>query len=924
MRKEKVGWGFKLNPDLEEAYNYAKREFQIENLPGALLWYTDANGNTHLFKDSLKLPYEFRYNLNEEVDSAVVELYSKCSSDIVLNHKLPNLAKIRIVHDVPADLASQDDLLQYDNYGRPTNFDDYYIAAGTCQFKGSGDGERYEHHYELAEPIYVTRYVMCENRTFTNMTSITVTDAATGQAQTYTQEPTNLLNMLESILRTTGVKTSKEDTTWYSKIKIMDKDLLRNSGVGRSINFNTASLYDNLFKIGKYIKRYPVLYFNKYYDPSLGENLWNDTYENRREFLLFFEKYDGSDKPEITMTEFKENSTGFMESQGAFKDAGTIVNDAQNVASDNAVWYPGYGSWITFTGDEDKLDFDYKTGVLRLPDNIDEVLDLRCFAQIKSSQGQADNTSGICKQYVKSIPCVEHKDWLLMDDNTRRQYMWYEKGKNIINGFDFERLTQSGSKECAFCVKYKPLYPLRIIKKVNNKLQGNITQLDSLVNSDLWGSYMENYAEENSAIDITNGKIFYKYSDIWIPGTIVYAEETNSTFIIANAVVRRNNGYYIVSYTANENVIKRSEVVTTDDISDNKIIESDKSQLRLSNISENLIKLSLSYSDNSSINSKYVTNLPAMIIAGMSDNECIADSTYIDFILYASENQHKYIDMPTRKSVFGSSIAFTFLAQSSMLLTTVSSMVGANDRINVKSDGINRFIKYTDSFGKLLCLSLVIPLCNYSEDNALTTRDYYTDGYEYGFDGSTGNITECNQRYSLILNNTQTYPNVEFSLIEQIKNTETKIFVRDYLYYKETNEAMNISLQFDFAPYDKNTFFNPLLMQCLMCVNEDDQRQLYALSIDSNYKVGKGDTISPSKCYHPMCYVTVPSTNATPLITIDNSGSEKFKTKNGWQIALGVLRDDGDFDILIASKVEGLSDELVELNQFFLNINMEE
>lgn len=859
MKKEqKIGWDLPFTPNITEANEFIKKEFDDPELKGMLLFYTDVDGNTKLWKGLKDSGFETRYFLNEQLDTQSLKLHSPVFLEDgitldtnVVKRKIPNMAKAIVVYEVH---ATEEFKLEYDENGMPSNHDQFYIYAGRCS--QSNTDEKYEHQYDLVEPIEITKRIICETRDFANIESIDVADAATNIRKTFTQEPTDLYYMFTDILKTTGIKTNSEDTSWYSKIKIMDKELLKANAIGTNQTFNSCSLYENLFQIGKMIKRYPILLFNPKFDMS--KDRWEDANEDYREFLLYYVRYDGIGMPVLSMADFMEESGGWCETQGKERDEGTVISETQNMRPNQPIWYPAKGYYVAIqsTDDSQILFTQNDIGILssfgvwenfndkaciRLPNNIEKILKIKCFI------GSADPTGPNNKNELAifNYPVMPKEDWRFLNANEKKKTLYYEKGSNLIKGFDISIIndhTISGwySRSFSFSIQYIPLINQRIPKHSNNKLQKNIAQLNPQVDSDLWGTYLENYAEENNGYELTTVRTFTKYADIWKLGTNVISDD-GTLYVISDISIAKHNSVYTCQFTANDNNIKRSMLVDTSSTFKISYLDSGKAQLRLSNIEENPIRMFFG-EENIQSEPRYFKHLEWYTNIDYFFGNFYAAETYITvpeiafmrIVPTTKDESILYRALPIARSVVGTSITFNISAIDNLWLTYAG---GWNyDSLGIDDSFNHRYVKYGDAFSKISEINIKI---GGFKDDFIFGRD---QEIHLSGQSQTGGV----DRNWTIINNARiefrTFTD-NFPIITQsdYDNANQLASIRGYRYLKNTNEIMNITYQINFIPYDNSVIINKEFLENMPLISSRQDMDYRIVIIRKQYAIGTNE-----------------------------------------------------------------------------------
>lgn len=658
------------------------------------------SGNTWIPCDKTKRPTKVNYVYDESLDTFQAGFLSK-----TLDSKLPNKTFGRIIYEGYEPL--------YDDRGRPTNHDVCVIANGTCTYYPNAD--YYIHDYNLVELMHILKDVRMETLTFTSQERISVKDPVSGNTFTYVKEPYNLYTIIERILKLTRTSTSLEDNSWWSKIQIMDEELLRASGIGVDDAFIENTLYDALFKIGHYIGRVPVLYLNKDYDPLVSGS---------KEFLLFFERKDGLGGPEITKEELFAKHKGWVESQVDGKDADTVVSDVRNMVSNRPCTYPSDDYFCYPVGDDSLATVNRNTPrKIILPHKISEVIQLTQLRVI-STDPFAHLGAEVTTEY-KIIKVFEYKNWILQED--RHEHAYFKEGDNVIYFGDNRArayyhvtmpLEPNTFRYFYYNVQYYPMIDGKIISKKGDKTTYETTfnQVDNYLDASTYGNMLQEYINQHGQADITLRKRYEftennnDYMSIPKPGTIVRWPNGDKYLITNLSFDADVNGYECV-YQLNKDYVRRNAYTEASQRIRNEGLNADKIYERFTNLSED-IKVEMSHTATKYVtnNTKYLVDAK-LVLAGLITNQELFEEEFIQsaYLKFSSqvdienprvtEYINRYIMGNVAKSQLGKSVLLNVKMENNFttlptVLSTDMTWSDLGDLVQVQARNM-----YTDPFG---------------------------------------------------------------------------------------------------------------------------------------------------------------------------------------------------------------------------------
>lgn len=850
----------------EREYGYIKQVLERVNTDNgitSLIFFERENQNLpfcylgDIVSDSIII----NKRINEELDTASITLVHK--GDIGFNDLIPNNTKVLLcenvnVNDVIVDgEVDCDKIFEFDSKGKPTNHSQFIVSGGALT---QDRNELIISQYGFVEPTAILRNAYTGTNSHTNMTETTIytiDDDGNSVEHVFTKEPTNLYSMLERQLRITGWKTSLEDRTWWKKCYISKKtsDFLKLVGIGASESFNSATLYDTCFKLGKYCKRYPVLYFNRNYRIDAD----TDQFPQSKEFRLDFEKYDGSDKPWYKYNDIVPCICGNVSvTNNTNRMSSRIACEAQNLESNNDIIYPGESGFIGLTGEISDITMEQgekaKEYTIKVPFPIKEVKKIK---YIVLSCKQSNLFGADVPHFLinKEIKCIQYDDWQLLSSDIKKQTAYYmAKGDKKIYVAHLEGVSYYTETDenvnAIFRVHYIPQMNTRIEKGDNSDYVDIINQTDSTLDSGLWGEFMSNYSLQQK-----NYNVFFEMShdtlsdSLEIGGNIDF---NGQKLIIADKKIKINKSNVFVSYGCNYNIPKRSELVNASNYVQKNFIDSNKAFERTSSI--RIVKKMIVSPFNKNVSTNYFVSTLALY-PYYSLNEKYAVSTVIlKFKFDKRENTNYIFDengdrlyeryIKTGISYFSSSnsIYINFSAMNSYIFNITGGFATypkADSGIFENKQEVNR---YTDYFGNINNLDIYFSNCN--EDNTLFNEAL--DDYVKTMDESSDTIKMTNKGRTLYkqmikkINSNITSEDIN----EYISGSVIKI--EDFEYLKDTNEILNFTFQIDINGSDNviiTNNYSKYTSLYLDYVAKLDSKELYILEIEHDSEINEFSNI---------------------------------------------------------------------------------
>ncbi len=829
-----------------------------------------------------------------------------------IKHVIPNFSKVLFMPDYFKNNVEQ--MLYDEDTLKPTNHNQYVIVSGQMAIAG-GVETIYCHGYTLVEPVYLTRFKYGGTHSHTNLSSITIqTVGEDYTSYTVSKAQTNLYSVLERELKIAGVKTDEEDTTWYSRVRIMDEDLLKANGIGCNEVFTAATLYDVLIKIGTYLSRIPKLYFNPNY-------VYGSTDEEEKEFLLYFEPKINRDR-RISMADVLNKDAkilGYSESNTQNKNAGTVTCECENVKATNGVWYPAKGQFIAPTGSESEFKVtsssDYS---IKLPCAIEKVNTVKTVKIVL-------NDEDLYLTYTYDYQCFEYKEWLTLNETERNQTPYFVEGSNEIQikHWDIFKGFLNSKISCLFSINYVPKINMKLSSEVSNGYEERINQVDSVLDSKLFGDYIRDYSQANCNCDVYLILMVDNYEDIIPSGTVIEDESNGKKYVVDKVNAIKSQSVYKVYYMLSIDTDKRSEIVGASNLKKIVSIDSDKAYNRLENISERKILCSLSPSETSSgeLNLKYIkkmnvlfenliksyeteeTYFPSIALCKMSFAEYKHVYNYGDYMTMTEKSPDpKYIWFSLNKTVCGTSLVFNIKS-----LNNRNMQIGGG-LMTWQDTSYNLFRRFTDEFGEIEKVSIVFT--NYfideSIDNIVSWNEKTTP--------NTADKNDLNKISDGILN----FPVLTDSSVYTEREQTASIVINNYEILKDTYEKLNITYQIPFAPFDDNSVVNTAFPEMLAEIDFDGENEYSIAVIDpstSSYVLEREISLNESDL--------VVNLGVASCGYVEEQNAVEISLNQSYEIASGMIlalvkksnESEGVYNVLIASKYIG---ELFETDKAYL------
>lgn len=707
----------------------------------------------------------------------------------------------------------------YDANNKPLNHREFIVESGDLIKSNYFT----KHNYKLIEPTHYLKQVRMESLTFTSRDSITVKEFVGGvwTDVTYTKTPYNLYSMIVRIFKTTRYKTSVEDNSLYSKIRIMDVSLLSSIGINVDDQFKENTVYDALFKLGKYFGnqgRVPVLYFSQ---------------DSGYEYDLYFERTDGLDLPQLTYSTFIANARSIVKSISPSQVADAVVSDATNMVSYNKAqgiaqdWY----GFAIYDGENQTIaSGSTAKPFLKLPHKIGDVV------QVRSILSQYNGAFTIFENIFTTIPCVKRSEWEIRSDRDDITY-YDENEKKIYFGDDLASdvlLYNSSSSSTAtrlyFNVQYYPNIDAKITKTKDDEViyETTFNQVDSYIDAGTYGNMLENYVKTNGNNEITVGTTSASLSSMAKLGQQVI--NGSDTYNITSINYRSFNDVFEVNYQLTLNAVKRNDYVGASQKIREGGINYKNTEVRYSTIRD-------------SVYIKFMTTAPTS-----SSNKYLLDKKTLLFGLFTSAqkevNRNELVQqayLRNRSTVY--KVGTGYVTQNEYVqYGFASTRVGNSILLNIQFDDIKIAgykltpnspieqtpVYYSNPFAEVDKLTIGFGTYKAISTNIATQPD-----------GVNFDLT-VSERANIDLY-AKTYPD----LSEADFNTyyaSSSIQINTYEWLKDAREIGNISYQLDWFGEDCS-INNELLDYCGLLQRDNTTPTLYVIVLTAGKKLAENDII---------------------------------------------------------------------------------
>lgn len=638
----------------------------------------------------LQEPVSVNYTIDDSSDNATIRFIST-----TLERKLDNGSFVTLVYAPDTTLKSSFGIPIYSGV-KPTNHDVLVIKNGRCYQKGNAT--LWYHEYQCVELIELLKDVTMETLTFSSDEQVTVEYVGAGTSTTYYKSGYNALTILERILKLTRTPTSVEDNSWYNKIVIGDSDWLETEMIGVDDTFNENTLYDALIKIGGYLGRYPVLYFNPDYDTT------------NEQFTLYFEKRAINRSTPVQLEDLIANASDYIESDDS-PIAQSIVANAQNMIGSELVYYPSKNQYAP----ANKKDLEAL--VIEATDELCLVLDypISQVIALKKLVYVVQYISGVRQtpsETYSTIPCFKYEDWLVQKDRDDKAY--FKENENIIyfgsninlSGQGYDYIGETTTQFTYHLFQAQVYTNIQASAYVGDSEYSQFfNQTDSLVDSSTFAKQVKNYQEANSGSDWTISKVVDDYAEILPCGQLVVdnADEYVISGVSFNTFTFNGKVAYKVAYQLNQDVVRRNLFIKARDGVRNYQTYYENTHERFINLKEK-INVSVQFNELTlaSLNTfKYIADAK-IVMGGFWFNEPMVEMAVVKTTSVVDTNAsgtttetfEKHFQFNCNKTQFGNSVLLNMRA-----LTNVGVGNSVGEVLSGIATQTQRQAIYTDPFG---------------------------------------------------------------------------------------------------------------------------------------------------------------------------------------------------------------------------------
>lgn len=464
-------------------------------------------------------------------------------------------------------IDNETDPATYYSDGTPDNHSQYIIGGIKKTYDATTN--IWTCGMELLEPIERARGIMGETLTYTNQTSKIYNGV------TYVKEPYNHLTALERWLKVTPANCDTygegydphENTSWYNRIKILDKDFLEKIPFADT-TYNELSLYNVLLdNFDSSTGRTPVLYFDIDPETDLPRNMARD------EYLLKFERQDGLGEDPIDYDALLKNADNVCISETIDNYATGLVANVENLSAGGSVSFPAQGLYAVPEVDADVRDTTgYKDAgtdywIIRTPFPIKSIKKIKRLSIKSETNRRNESAESYVMRYnlkrtnteISSDVILEKRQYLadnpegeVVDDS---KYFWWNEGENKLHIKEY-KYKDTDIPAYLYFVEYEPLIDCRLQVGDENFIQ-QFNQSSSQVDGEKFGAFMQAFLKVMHKPDITFGKNYHdprKFKG-YIGRRVVKGDKT---YLITNISYRNRVYDYYVAFQLNENHVRKN------------------------------------------------------------------------------------------------------------------------------------------------------------------------------------------------------------------------------------------------------------------------------------------------------------------------------------------------------------------------------
>jgi len=751
---------------------------------------------------------------------------------------------VRILH-----VETENEPMTYDDLYRPINSVQYTISG--IQFLHDEINGKWIISMTLDEVIERTSGILGETLTYTNQTTKTVTDGDATYTYTHWRGAYNHYTALERWLKHTPANCDdygprynpRNNISWFNRIRIFDEDWLKGIPFADD-TLNEMTLYNVLMdKYDASTGRTPVMYFDIDPDTDLPRNM------DRDEYILIFERQDGFDKPELTLEELRANTDDTkliktLYTQDLNNYATGVVSNIENMSSGVSVVYPAENYYVLpeviddvrtirdnptygINGDRDKW-------AVREPHTIKNIKDVtaRYFTASKST------TSDYRTTYVKTLetmPIYERKQYLSAGSDTTdpvkemNDLYWYTEGESLVHVKPQFFSETGASGRYVYNITYEPLITGRI-ELGDSDYQVQVNQSSSQVDSDKFGSFLDNYLKSMGKSDLILQKTYTYFNDFKdLIGSRVTDEDRD--YIITNvSYVNRGEFLYDVIFQLNENHTRKNNTYQApQEIRSNVEISYNNLKERMTYIKQTV---NIGLVPQPETKNKFLVDKKALLSALAPDTVGAEKCPQVGMLTYTGKyvdrwgvgRTYNYYTTPAKFQIANQvvmNMRFYDNADAGKRKVIIPySQAAANETV-IGAPSYQIPTLYTDPFGEIQDASIFLSnlVSDYIADKPATSVSVVEfDSFVTKFNSMADAPVAKNDVLNAIKNN----------ICAQIYNLH---------YDKDMLEIMNINIAFEALNYEKNIFICPELLKRSRLIRANDTHSTHAMFFNTKKNI---------------------------------------------------------------------------------------
>lgn len=763
--------------------------------------------------------------------------------------------------------------LSYDSNGKPFNHIEYLIESGDVIV----NDYQTKHNYTLVEPTYFLKFVRMESLTFTSRSSITIKEGAS--TVVYDKDPYNLYTMIQRIFRVTRIHTSAEDNSLWSKIRIMDAQLLQNQSFNIDDEFKENTVYDALVKIGRYINRVPVLYFSR---------------DNAYEYDLWFERKDGlGSAASINYTTFISGNAGLVKSLSSDLGADTVISDVDNMVTNELT--QGVSQDWGIRPRFDDMTFTISSN------------DTPCFLQVKNGIKEmyfvndvtagADGLGGwvIDEELIR---CLPYEQWL--GDADRLNIAYYKENDDKIyfgatKNASIVADMRTGAANHYYNVKYFSILDAKAIATKNGAItyEATYNQVDSYVDAGVYGVSLRDYIKTHGNAEITVKKIHSDFLSTTAIGTRIVDGSTN--YVVTSRSLATYADVIVAVYQLNKDATKRADFVKASERIREHGIDYGNTQIRYTNIYE-------------PIRLDFATSVVGY--AGQSTKYLVNKNTLFYNMFSTSDKQTYRNELPQQAYMRSKSTLIKDYVSTDLyeycLAGFTSTRMGNSVLLNIRFND-NKIAGYKVNPGNPITQSPVYYADPFAEIQSLQFgigkyKDMSINQYSKSGAITAGEVTNIDEF-------ADSYPDLSSGDFATYYGTSA-IKVADLDYLKDGREIANLTVQLEFIGRNTSIVYAEMGDTCGYLPRKSFS-DLLVVVCNVGVNLGDNDIITTSMISSIHNVSSVITTNRDKYIEFVTSSSLAV---NNRAVALCYLSSTGVYKPLIAKNAVTFSDR----TQFYL------